>query len=71
MIIKKGWFCNLEKLEMRQQIKSEACQLDSNTITETPNREKLEHSNRTKRLSNSNRNTTHPNTTEQTLTETK
>ena len=47
----------------------ETRQLDFNALTEMPNTEKLETSNRIETPSNSNRNTIHPNTTEQTLTQ--
>ena len=46
MIIKKGWFSNLEILIMHQQINMEARQQDPNTIIDTSNTEKQEHSNR-------------------------
>ena len=60
-IIKKGWFSDLEIFEIHQKINRESKQQDSNTITDTPNTEKQEHSNRNEPRSNNNQNTTHPN----------
>ena len=60
MIIKKGWFSQLEILEIHQQIKRESSQQDPNEIIHTPNTEKQ--SNRTEPQSNNNRNTRHLNT---------
>ena len=57
-IIKKGWFSDLEILEIHQQMNRKSCQQDTNTIIETLNIEKQEPSNQIKTPSNRNRNTT-------------
>ena len=62
MIIKKDWFSDLEISEIHQQINRESRQQDHNTIIETLNTEKQEHSNRSKTQSNSNQ-TPHVQTT--------
>ena len=63
---KKGWFSDLEILEIHQKINNEQ---DTNTISDTPIIDKQEQSNRNKLPISENRNTTHPNSTEQTLTQ--
>ena len=55
-------------LEIHQQMIRESCQQVFNTITETANSEKQEHYDQIKTQNNSNRNTTHSNTTEKKLT---
>ena len=42
MIIKQGWFSDLEILEIHQQINGETCQQYPNTIIETLNTEEQE-----------------------------
>ena len=66
--MKKSWFSDLDIQEIREEINRELRQ-DTNTIIDTPNTEKQEHSNRNEPQTNKNRNTTQPNHTEQTLTE--
>ena len=68
-IIKKGWFSDLEIREIRQKTNSELTQQDTNTVTDTPNTEKQEHSNRNELQSNKNQHTTHLNHTKQTQTQ--
>ena len=70
-IIKKGWFSDLEILEIHQQIDKESYQENNYTVIEALNTEKQEHSNRIETQNNSNRNATHPNTTEKKLTQEK
>ena len=64
-IIKKGWFSGLKILEIYR----ETYQPVPNTVIEMLNTEKPETSNQIQTLDNSNRTTTHPNTTQQTLTQ--
>ena len=65
MIIKKGWFSDLEISEVHQKMNRESRQQDPNTIIDTPNNNTLNEMNQ----SNKNRNTTHPIHTEITLTQ--
>ena len=65
-IIKKGWFTDLEILEIHQQLHKETNQHGTNTITETLNTEKSETPNQKQTQSFNNRNITHANTMEQT-----
>ena len=67
MIIKQGWFSDIEILKIHQQINRETSQLDSNTVTKTLNTEKQKLSNWIETPSNRNRNTVHPNPTEEKL----
>ena len=71
MIIKKGWFSELEILQMRQKVNRKSRSQDPNTVIGTPKTEKRGPSNRNKPQSNENRNNTHPNLTEQALTQEK
>ena len=66
-IMKKDWFSELELLEIHQ-INRESRQQDPYTIVDTPNTEKQKHSDRKEPQSNNN-NITHPNYTEQRLTQ--
>ena len=68
MMIKKGLLSGLEILEIHPQINRETCQQDLNTVTKMLNAEKQELSYWIETSSSTNLNTTHPNTTEQTLT---
>ena len=63
MIIKKGWFSDLEILEIHQKINKESRQ-DPNTVINTPNTEKQEQSNWNEPQSNNNQNITHTQTTQ-------
>ena len=45
VIIKKGWFSDLEIFEIHQKINQESKQQDTNTRIDTPKTEKQEHSN--------------------------
>ena len=58
----KGWFSNLEILEIYEQINSETYQEDPKTRIETVNNEIREHSNQIESQSKRNRKTTHQNT---------
>ena len=62
MIIKKGWFFDLEILKIHQEINRELKQ-DSNTITEPSNTEKQEHSNQKEPQTNYNHYTPKPHRT--------
>ena len=66
-ILKKGWFSDLEILEIYQQINREIYQQEHTTLTETLNTEKQEPSNWSEMQNNGNWNTTNLDTTEQTL----
>ena len=70
-IIQKGWFSDLEILEIHQKINYEQ---DTNTFTDTPRIDKQKQSNRNEQPTSENRNTTQPNATQpndtkQTLTQ--
>ena len=70
-IIKKGWFSDLEILEIHQKTNNNQ---DTNTITDTLSIDKQEQSNRNELPTSKNRNTTQlnntqPNNTEQALTQ--
>ena len=54
---------------MHQKVNKESRHQDPNTINDTPNTEKQEHSNQNEPQSNKNRNTLFPNHTEQALTQ--
>ena len=69
MIIKNNWFAILDISEIQLQINWKSYHQNLNTVTKTLNTEKQESSNRTEMPSNCNQNTTHPNTTKQTLTQ--
>ena len=68
MIIKKGWFSELEILEIHQKINRQPRQ-DTNTITYIPNTEKQELSNCNDPQTNNNRNASHSNYIDQILTQ--
>ena len=59
------WFWNTGNIP----INSDSCQQNPNTETETPNTEKQEPPNRIETQSNCKQNTTHTNTTKQTITQ--
>ena len=65
-IIKKGWFSDLERLEIHQKINNEQ---HSNTISGTPSINKEKQSNWNEPPTSEDRNATQPNNTEQTLTQ--
>ena len=52
MIIKKGWFCNLQILGIQQTINKETYQQDLYTRIATVNSEKQEYSNQAEAQSN-------------------
>ena len=62
-IIKKGWFSDLEILEINQKTKNEQ---DSKIISDTPSTEEQEQSNRNESPISGNRNNIIPNNTENT-----
>ena len=64
--IKKGWFFDLEILEIDQKINNEQ---DSNIILDTPSINKQKQFNQNKPPTLENRNNTQPNNTEQTRTQ--
>ena len=63
IIIKEGYFSDLEIFEMRQPMNKETFPVDPNTVNKTLNSEKKNWT-RLEMPSNSNQNITHPNTTE-------
>ena len=65
-IIKKGWFSDLKILEILQKTNNEQ---DTNTASDTLGFDKQEQANKNQGLTSKNRNITHPNNTEQTLTQ--
>ena len=66
IIKKKGWFSDHEILEIRQKTNNEQ---DTNTISDTLCFDKQKQSNRNKPPTSENRNTTHLNNREKTLTQ--
>ena len=69
MIIKWDWISDLEIFEIHQEINWKSSQQYQNTEIDTLKSEKQDPSNRTEPQSNYNRNNTHPNHTEQSLTQ--
>ena len=65
-MIKKGWFSDLEILEIHQKTNNEQ---NTYTVSDTLGFDRHEQSSRNKPPTSENRNTTHPNNTEQPLTQ--
>ena len=67
MILWKGWFSDLEILEIHQQVNREGSEQDSPNRIKTLNTEKQEPPNQIEAKNTEKQNATHPSTTKQVL----